>query len=87
MSNAFVQIHLPDRSPDFQRNALEPGVPLLDRSQVAARLLRLWLGRFVADPEWVDAQTVQFHIKDDEGRRIIPTEARTPWLPTVCIFP
>ena len=76
MSNAFVQVHLPDRSPDFQRNALEPGVPLLDRSQVAARLLRLWLGRFVAEPEWVDALTVQFYVNDDQGRRITPTEMR-----------
>ncbi len=76
MLSAFVRVHLPDRSPDFQRVALEPGVPLLDRGQATARLLRLWLGRFVAEPEWVDAQTVQFHVNDDQGRRITPQNAR-----------
>jgi Carboxypeptidase regulatory-like domain/CarboxypepD_reg-like domain len=69
---AFVRIDLADRSPDFQRIALEPGVPLLDRGQTTARLLRVWLGRFVGEPEWVDAQTVQFYLNDEQGRRIDP---------------
>lgn len=76
MLSAFVRIDLPDRSPDFQRVALEPGVPLLDRGQTNARLLRVWLGRFIAEPEWVDSQTLQFYLNDDQGRRIIANEVR-----------
>ncbi len=76
MVTAFVRVDLPDRSPDFQRIALEPGVPLLDRGNSTARLLRVWLGRFVAEPEWLDAQTVQFHLNDEQGRRIAATDVR-----------
>lgn len=76
MANAFIRIDLPDRSPDFQRMALEPGVPLLDRGQTTARLLRVWLGRFVGEPEWIDNQTVQFYLIDDQGRRITPRDLR-----------
>ena len=76
MVTAFVRIDLPDRSPDFQRIALEPGVPLLDRGQTTARLLRVWLGRFAGEPEWVDSVTLQFFVNDDQGRRITATNVR-----------
>lgn len=70
MATAAVRIDLSDRSLDFQRIALEPGVPLLDRAQSIAKLVRVWLGRFVGEPDWGDPQTIQFYINDDEGRRI-----------------
>lgn len=76
MVTAFIRIDLPDRSPDFQRIALEPGVPLLDRGQTTSRLLRVWLGRFVGEPEWVDSHTLQFYLNDDQGRRIDPSNLR-----------
>lgn len=76
MTSAFIRIDLPDRSLDFQRIALEPGVPLLDRGQTTARLLQVWLGRFVGEPEWIDNQTVQFYLIDDQGRRITPRDLR-----------
>lgn len=76
MVTAFIRIDLPDRSPDFQRIALEPGVPLLDRGQTTSRLLRVWLGRFVGEPEWVDSHTLQFYLNDDQGRRIDPVNLR-----------
>ena len=76
MVTAFVRIDLPDRSPDFQRLALEPGVPLLDRGHTTARLLRVWLGRFVGEPDWVDSQTLQFFLNDEQGRRVTATDLR-----------
>jgi len=76
VANAFIRIELPERSADFQRVALEPGVPLLDRGQSTARLLRVWLGRFAAEPEWLDAQIIQFYVNDDQGRRIAATNVR-----------
>lgn len=76
MSKPFVRVDLGDKSPDFQRIALEPGVPLLDRAQATGRLLRVWLGRLIAEPEWVDAETVQFYVTDDQARRIAVAKVR-----------
>lgn len=76
MTSPFARIDLPDRPRDFQRIALDMGVPLLDKASSNSRLVRVWLGRFAAEPEWVDAQTLQFYLNDDQGRRIDPERLR-----------
>ena len=45
----LVRIDLDERSRDFQRVALQPGFPMLDRFSANSHIVRQWLGRFAAD--------------------------------------
>ncbi len=52
MKARLVRVDLSDEARDFRAIAIEPGVPLLDSAGNNAEVLRVWLGRFVAQPEW-----------------------------------
>lgn len=65
MAWPLVRIDLDERSRDFQRIALHPGFPVLDRFGTNASVLRKWLGRYVAEAQW-DEQTVRFLWRDDD---------------------
>ncbi len=69
MTDPFMRVDLSQASRDFQPVALEPGLPLLDRSNSNGQTLRKWLGAFVAEPERVGDRAT-FYVRDDEGRRI-----------------
>ena len=69
MARRFVRIDLSDTARDFRLVALEPGVPLLDKSSGTAKILFRWLGGLVAEPEW-DQESVNFFVRDEQGGRI-----------------
>jgi hypothetical protein len=65
MAWPLIRIDLDERSKDFQRIALQPGFPVLDRFAANNSVLRQWLGRFAAEAHW-DEQTVRFLWRDDD---------------------
>ncbi len=69
MATPFVRIDLSDGARDFRPFALEPGVPMLDRSNANAKILFRWLGGMTAEPEW-EEDTVSFYVRDDRGGRL-----------------
>ncbi|NQT16263.1 MAG: hypothetical protein HQ582_26130, partial [Planctomycetes bacterium] len=69
MAERFVRVDLSSSARDFRPIAIEPGVPLLDRSNANGRILFKWLGGLVADPEW-EAESVNFFVRDDHGGRL-----------------
>jgi len=69
MARRFVRIDLSDEARDFRPVAIEPGVPMLDRSNATAGILFKWLGGLVAEPEW-EAESVNFYVRDDHGGRL-----------------
>lgn len=79
-----LRIDLSDQSRDFQRIALQPGFPVLDRFAANSHIVRQWLGRFAAEPAW-DNQTVRWSWRDDEEsaepksiRAVTPADLRGP---------
>ncbi len=69
MATRFLHIDLSDQARDFRPIALEPGVPLLDRSGGSAKILFRWLGGKVAEPVW-EGDSVDFFVQDDRGGRL-----------------
>jgi len=69
MASRFLRVDLSAPARDFQTVALEPGIPLLDKSNAHYRVLRKWLGRLIAEPEWVD-DSVDFFVCDDQEARL-----------------
>jgi plastocyanin len=69
MTDPFMRVDVSQASRDFQPVALEPGLPMLDRSNSNGQTLRKWLGALVAEPERV-GDRVGFYVRDDESRRI-----------------
>ena len=69
MATRFVRVDLSDEARDFRPFALEPGVPMLDRSNANAKILFRWLGGMVAEPEW-EGDSVDFYVRDDRGGRL-----------------
>ena len=65
MAWPLIRIDLDERSKDFQRIALQPGFPVLDRFAANNSVVRQWLGRFAAEAQW-DEQTVRFLWRDDD---------------------
>ena len=65
MTEPFMRVDLSQNSRDFQPVAMEPGVPLLDRSNSNYQTLRKWLGAFVAEFERERAgDRVSFYVRD-----------------------
>ena len=64
---ALVSIDFSTETRDFQRLALEPGLPMLDANSNAGAVLQRWLGDFAADAEWLGDRAEFFALKD--GRR------------------
>ena len=69
MATRFMRVDLSDDARDFRPIALEPGVPMLDRSNANARILFRWLGGMVGEPVWV-GESVNFFVRDDHGGRL-----------------
>ena len=69
MAERFVRVDLSDTARDFRPIAVEPGVPLLDRSNANSKILFRWLGGLVAEPEW-EGDSVNFFVRDDHGGRL-----------------
>ena len=69
MATRFMRIDLSDEARDLRPIALEPGVPMLDRSSANAKILFRWLGGMVAEPVW-QGDSVNFYVRDDHGGRL-----------------
>ena len=54
MATRFVRVDLSEEARDYRPIAVEPGVPMLDRSGANPRILFRWLGGMVAEPVWED---------------------------------
>ncbi len=72
MATRFVRVDLSEEARDYRPIAVEPGVPMLDRSGANARILFRWLGGMVAEPVWED-DLVGFYVRDDQGGRLEDT--------------
>jgi hypothetical protein len=68
MATQFLKVELAPGARDFEQAALEPGIPLLDRTGAHYRTLKKWLGRLIAEPEWRGTE-VLFYVSDDKGAR------------------
>jgi len=69
MATRFVRVDLSETARDYRPIAVEPGVPVLDRSGANNRILFRWLGGMVAEPVW-DDDNVGFYVRDDKGGRL-----------------
>jgi len=69
MANRFMRVDLSDKARDFRLVAIEPGMPLLDRSGDRGRLLLRWLGGLAGEPVW-EGDCVAFYVRDDHGGRL-----------------
>ena len=69
MATRFVRVDLSETARDYRPIAVEPGVPMLDRSGANARILFRWLGGMVAEPVWED-DIAGFYVRDDQGGRL-----------------
>ena len=69
MSTCFVRLDLSPDARDFEVFALEPGMPLLDEQNTNYQMLKKWLGRLAAQPEW-HGKSVEFYVCDDNGARL-----------------
>jgi len=69
MATRFVCVDLQDDARDFRPIAVEPGVPMLDRSNANNKILYRWLGGLIADPIWI-GESVDFYSRDDHGGRL-----------------
>ena len=69
MATRFLRLDLSPNARDFFPIAAEPGLPLLDKSNANYRVVRRWLGRFVAEPEW-HGDVVELFVCDDEQARL-----------------
>jgi hypothetical protein len=69
MATRFVRVDLSEEARDYRPIAVEPGVPMLDRSGANARILFRWLGGMVAEPVW-ENDLVGFYVRDDKGGRL-----------------
>ncbi len=75
MATRFVRVDLTDEARDFRPIALEPGVPLLDRSGSNAKILFRWLGGMAGEPVW-EEESVNFYARDDHGGRLEEAEVQ-----------
>jgi hypothetical protein len=69
MATRFVRVDLSEGARDYRPIAVEPGVPMLDRSGANARIIFRWLGGMVGEPVWED-DVVGFYVRDDQGGRL-----------------
>jgi hypothetical protein len=69
MATRFMRVDLSETARDYRPIAVEPGVPMLDRSGSNSRVLFRWLGGMIAEPVW-DGDLVGFYVRDDKGGRL-----------------
>ena len=70
MGTRIFRVDVSEGARDFQASALEPGVPMLDRSGVNYLMLRRWVGDVIAQPDWEGERSVGFHIHPDDRARL-----------------
>jgi hypothetical protein len=70
MANRFLRLDLAANARDFEPVAMEPGLPLLDKSNANFRVLRKWLGRLIAEPVWTGNSVELFVCDEQEGRLV-----------------
>ncbi|HEX4132753.1 MAG TPA: virulence factor SrfB [Pirellulales bacterium] len=70
MSAHVLRIDLSQGACDFEPIALEPGVPMLDRSRANYAVLRRWCGDLVAEPAWENSGEVRFFLRDEQQGRL-----------------
>ena len=70
MATRFVRVDLSETARDYRPIAVEPGVPMMDRSGANNRIIFRWLGGMVAEPVWEEDDTVGFYVRDDKGGRL-----------------
>ena len=69
MATRFVRVDLSDEARDYRPLAIEPGVPMLDKSNANAKILFRWIGGMAAEPVW-DGESVNFFVRDNRGGRL-----------------
>ena len=69
MATRFMRVDLSEEARDYRPIALEPGVPMLDKSGANGRIIFRWLGGMVAEPFWED-DMVGYYVRDDQGGRL-----------------
>jgi hypothetical protein len=69
MATRFVRVDLSEEARDYRPIAVEPGVPMLDRSGANNRIVFRWLGGMAAEPTW-ENDLVGFYVRDDKGGRL-----------------
>lgn len=69
MAERIARVDLADNARDFRPIALEPGLPMLDRSNANGKTVGRWLGRFAAEPLWGN-EGVDFFLWDGHGGRL-----------------
>ena len=71
MATRFLRLDLSANARDFETAAIEMGLPLLDKANANHHVLRRWLGRLIAEPEWDKKGTsVSLYVCDDEHARL-----------------
>jgi hypothetical protein len=76
MAEPLFYVDLSEDARDYRHTALEPGLPLLDRQGVNFMILRKWLGDYVAEPEWRNANVVAFYMSEGERGRLEETDCQ-----------
>lgn len=68
MAKRIFRLDLTPQARDFEPIAVEPGLPLLDRSNNHNRIVHKWLGRYAAEAE-ATGESIDLFVCDDEGAR------------------
>ena len=69
MTAHILRIDLSQNAADFESLALEPGLPMLDRTGANYNVLRRWLGELAAEPAWTDG-AVHYYLRDEKHGRL-----------------
>jgi len=74
MSAHILRLELSQSAADFERVALEPGVPMIDESGGSYATLRRWFGNLVAEPVRQATGELHYFIRDEQGARLTQVE-------------
>ena len=69
MAERFANLDFSKTPKQFRQVALEPGYPLLDRTNANARIIAKWLGRMAAEPER-RGENIDWFLRSDQGERL-----------------
>ena len=69
MATRFVRVDLSDEARDYRPLAIEPGVPMLDKSTRTPRSFFAGSAELAAEPVW-DGDSVNFYVCDNRGGRL-----------------
>lgn len=74
MATRIFSVDLSENARDYRPIATEPGLAMLDRAGTNHKVLRRWLGDFVAEPEFQRPDRVDFFIREEERGRLETVE-------------